>query len=187
VKWNTTRQLRGAFFSDARLSALNLVEFAGRSHNDIRPANIVKWDHSFCLVDFRMARSFVVSQEGTSFSPNIRSSGWHRSEKMMFFSVAHIAVTVFILSSEKRFDVGTVRKSTIWSNFQNVSRVNVASDKCHGGRIQREGLSPISLKQSERHRRRRRCYRTQSNHTRPQWLPSAFGQHFVHVLDQILD
>jgi hypothetical protein len=113
VKWNTTRQLRRAFFSDARLSALNLVEFAGRSHNDTRPANIVRWDHSFCLVDFHMARSFVVSQEGTAVSPNIRSSGWHRSQKMMFLSVAKIAVTVFILSAEKRFDVGTVHKSSI--------------------------------------------------------------------------
>ena len=113
VKWNTTRQLRRAFFSDARLSALNLVELAGRSHNDIRPANIVKWGHSFCLVDFHMACGFVVSQEGTAFSPNIRSSGWQRSEKMTFFTVAHIAVTVFILSAERRFDFGTVHKSSI--------------------------------------------------------------------------
>jgi hypothetical protein len=168
VKWNTTRQLRRAFSSDVRLSALNLVEFVGRCHNDIRPANIVTLDHLFCLVDFHMACGFVVSQEGTAFSPNIRSSGWHRSEKMTFYSVAHIAVTVFILSAEKCFDVGTVHKSSIWSNVQNISRVNIASDRCQGGRIQSEGWSLSYFKQSERHRRRRRCYRTQSNHTCPQ-------------------
>ena len=69
-------------------------------------------DDSFCLIDFDMSHTFVVNQKhSVVFSPQIISSGWVDTEKMMFFAVAQIAVTVFILSANKKYTLEKVSKS----------------------------------------------------------------------------
>ena len=112
MKWKTSASMRKAFFSDVGISALNLVHLVGLCHNDTRPANIMVKDDSFCLIDFDMSHTFVVNQKhSVVFSPQIISSGWVDTEKMMFFAVAQIAVTVFILSANKKYTLEKVSKS----------------------------------------------------------------------------
>ena len=175
MKWKTSAAMRKAFLSDVGISALNLVDLVGLCHNDIRPANIVVKNDSFCLIDFDMSRTFVVNQKrSVVFSPHIISYGWVDHEKMMFFTVAQIAVTVFILSANKKFTVENVSKSSIWKTERNRSHIDVAFQKWARSK------GPLVTEFIEAVRE------SGSTITRTKTFPTNFKQHFVNVLDQML-
>ena len=129
-EWKQSKTMRDAFYSGVGLSALNLVHQLDCCHNDIRPSNIAYQDGTFCLIDFDMTRHFILNQPKTSFSPLIRSTHWNSREKLMFFTVAQIAVTIFMLSAEKKFAIETVSKShSIWTTERKLSAVDKAFQK----------------------------------------------------------
>ena len=137
MKWKVAA-MRKAFFSVVGISALNLVYLVGLCHNDIRPTDILAKDDSFCLIDFGMSRSFFVNQKrSVVFLYQIISSGWVDTGEMMVFTVAQIAVTVFILSANKKYTVDGRRsavlrmsaKSSIWNTERNSSHIDVAFPK----------------------------------------------------------
>ena len=175
LKWKTSAAMRKAFFSDIGISALNLVDFASLCHNDIRPANIVVKYDSFCLIDFDMSRRYVVNQKrSVVFSPKIISSGWVKKEKMMFFTVAQIAVTVFILSADKKYTVENVSKSTIWNTERSRSYIDVSFQKW----VYSKGPLVSEFIEAVRE--------SGTTKVRTKTFPIDYKQHFVNVLDQML-
>lgn len=124
-RWAQSASLRGAFFSEIGLSALNLVNKVGRCHNDIRPPNIAFDGESFCLIDFDFSRTKISSNKESAFNPSLLCQ-LNSHEEMMCFSVAQIALTVFMLSGSKVFDLGAVTNAvSIWKRERGTSDVDV--------------------------------------------------------------
>jgi hypothetical protein len=106
-RWAQYPELRRAFLEDVGLSALNLVARAGLCHNDIRSPNIARDGDRFCLIDFDFACLFARTAMGSAFAPELPTNFFGKSmydngALMMCFSVAQIALTVFMLSGPKR-------------------------------------------------------------------------------------
>ena len=126
-RWAQSASLRDAFFSDVGLSALNLVDKLSLCHNDIRPPNIAFDGERFCVVDFDFSRSQVMCNDLSSFSPQIKSGSslLQRTAQLMCFSVAQIALTVFMLSGSKVYELGAVTAAvSIWEIERGTSDVD---------------------------------------------------------------
>jgi serine/threonine protein kinase len=125
-QWTQSASLRRAFYTDVGLSALNLVAKLGLCHNDIRPPNIAFRSDSFCLIDFDFSRGRILSNDLSAFSPSLSAfSSRNRVDQMMIFSVAQIALTVFLLSGSTVFDLDAVTKSvSIWNKERCDSKVD---------------------------------------------------------------
>ena len=131
ASWRGSPAWRGAFLEDVGLTALNLVTTCEACHNDIRPPNIAFKDGRFCLLDFDMARGDVQFQENSAFSPKMVTRWARKSERMMCYSVAQIAVNVFVLDSPEGSDAGTApaAASSIWSTKRDGSAVDAAFER----------------------------------------------------------
>jgi hypothetical protein len=129
--WARSASLRRAFFSDVGLSALNLVVKVGLCHNDIRPPNIAYRSDSFCLIDFDFSRQGALSNELSAFAPSLSTiSALNQCEQMMVFSVAQIALTVFMLSACKVFDLGDVTEAvSTWNQMRGASEVDAEFER----------------------------------------------------------
>ena len=139
-RWARSASLRQAFLADVGLSALNLVERLDLCHNDIRPPNIAFRGDRFCLVDFDFSRRRISSNDLSAFSPSlIEVSLLDRNEQLMTFSVAQIALTAFLLSGPKVFDLGAVSESvSVWSQERRASEVDTEFERWvqgRGGRV----------------------------------------------------
>jgi len=120
-EWQRSTALRSAFLTQVGLSALNLVDKVKLCHNDIRLPNIAVRNGRFCLIDFDFSFSTVTFQSRSAFSPPLTagSTTWQEDEMEMCYSVAQIAVNVFILDAPTQFSVGEVTKAvSIWSELR---------------------------------------------------------------------
>ena len=133
ARWRDSRALRAAFFEDVGLTALNLVAKCRLCHNDIRPPNIAFRDGRFCLLDFDMAHTSVQYQENTAFSPRmVAAVRWRNPPaELMAYSVAQIAVNVFVLDSAGGSGAGEApaAASCIWSAERDGSAVDAAFER----------------------------------------------------------
>ena len=139
-RWAQSSSLRLAFLSDVGISALNLAANLGLCHNDIRPPNIAVRGDSFCLIDFDFARRTILTNQKSAFAPPLSSVDLlNEIEQSMTFSVAQIALTVFMLSGPKVFDVGAITESvSIWTNVRSASKVDSEFERWvqgKGGRV----------------------------------------------------
>jgi hypothetical protein len=104
------------------MSALNLVEKVGLCHNDIRLPNIAVRDGR-CLINFDLSSfSTVLLQSRSAFSPQLSVTAviWREGEMQMCYSVAQIAVNVFILDAPMQLSISDVTKAvSIWSEKRN--------------------------------------------------------------------
>ena len=115
------------------LTALKLVAKCELCHNDIRPPNIAFRDGRFCLLDFDMAHTSVQYQENTAFSPRmVAAVRWRNPPaELMAYSVAQIAVNVFVLDSAGGSGAGEApaAASCIWSAERDGSAVDAAFER----------------------------------------------------------
>ena len=121
LEWQRSPQWRAAFLSQVGLSAINLVDKVKLCHNDIRLPNIAVRDGRFCMIDFDFSSNYVVFQKNSAFSPPLQSSEmkWNPVETAMCYSVAQIAVNVFILSTPTRFSFGDITAAqSLWSDVR---------------------------------------------------------------------
>ena len=157
------------------MSALNLITTIRRCHNDIRPSNIAFDGDSFCLIDFDMSRNYVVNQHDTAFSPLICSSGWKTQDRMLCFTVAQIAVTVFLLSADDRITVEMVKNSySIWTTRRKRSAVDSAFQKW----AEEKGPLVLGFIHEVRQAGDRAAWRTS--------VPTDYKQHCINVLKEML-
>ena len=115
--WKNSKEMRDSFLTDVGFTALNLSEMFTICHNDIRPPNIAFSNNRFCLLDFDFSNTRIVNQPNSSFSPELSTAGlaWSVRELIMCYSVAQIAVNVFMLSSPEEFTLDEVSKARlIW-------------------------------------------------------------------------
>ncbi len=122
LEWQQSIALRSAFLTQVGLSALNFVDKVKLCHNDIRLPNIAVSNGRFCLIDFDFSLVSVTIQLGSAFSPPLTASSmiWREGEAEMYYSVAQIAVNVFILCAPTQFSMGVVTKAvSIWSEKRN--------------------------------------------------------------------
>jgi hypothetical protein len=100
-EWLSNAELRKAFLEDVGHCALNLVEFVGFCHNDIRLANITSDGKRFCLIDFDNGRATPAATFAQS--PVLRGIVGEDSEvaRMMMLTIAQIALVVFALDTNK--------------------------------------------------------------------------------------
>ena len=133
ARWRDSPALRAAFLEDVGLTALNLVAKCELCHNDIRPPNIAFRDGRFCLLDFDMAHTSVQYQENTAFSPRmVAAVRWRNPPaELMAYSVAQIAVNVFVLDSAGGSGAGEApaAASCIWSAERDGSAVDAAFER----------------------------------------------------------
>jgi serine/threonine protein kinase len=109
--------MREAFLADVGFTVLNLSKTHTICHNDIRPTNIAFSNNRFCLLDFDLSRKGIVKQANSSFSPDLSSVmlKCSQTERIICYSVAQIAVNVFMLSSVEEFKLDEVSKAKlIW-------------------------------------------------------------------------
>ena len=103
ARWRGSAGLRSAFLQDVAHTALNLADRTGHCHNDIRPPNIAFSAHDgrFCLIDFDLVEESILPLKPSAFSPPLMPETlWgHMRERMMLYSVAQVAVSVFYLDS----------------------------------------------------------------------------------------
>ena len=121
VEWRRSPEWRASFLSQVGLSAINLVDRVKLCHNDIRLPNIAVRDGRFCLIDFDFSSHSVLFQPKSAFSPRLNSAStlWRSRELEMCYSVAQIAVNVFILSATTNFSFGDVTAAeSIWSDVR---------------------------------------------------------------------
>ena len=121
LEWQRSPRWRAAFLSHVGLSAINLVGEVALCHNDIRLPNIAVRDGRFCMIDFDFSSNYVVFQKNSAFSPPLQSSEmkWNPVETAMCYSVAQIAVNVFILSTPTRFSFGDITAAqSLWSDVR---------------------------------------------------------------------
>jgi hypothetical protein len=121
LEWQRSLQWRTAFLNQVGLSALNLVDKLKLCHNDIRLPNIAVRNGRFCLIDFDFSFGSIIFQPKSAFSPPLNPAAkWRKLEMEMCYSVAQIAVNVFILSAPTQFSVGEVTTAeSIWSEDRN--------------------------------------------------------------------
>ena len=132
ARWRASPAMREAFLEDVGLTALNLVVECEVCHNDIRLPNIAFQEGRFCLLDFDMACKSPQFLENSAFSPKMTAAKWMSPPaELMAYSVAQIAVNVFVLDSAGGSDAGEapVPASCIWSTKQNGSAVDVAFER----------------------------------------------------------
>jgi hypothetical protein len=122
-KWQQSPALRADFCARVGMSALNLVRHAQLCHNDIRLPNMALRGESFALIDFDMARDKLQLQPDSAFYPPLRSDvPWRYDEGEMCYSVAQIAVNVFILDSPSLFQLSEVQTEVcIWKVERSIS------------------------------------------------------------------
>ena len=122
LEWQRSPQLRAAFLSQVGLSAINLVDKVMLCHNDICLPNIAVRNGRFCLIDFDYSFATVLFQQKSAFSPMLKTDStlWRQLEKEMCYSVARIAVNVFILSTPTQLNfVEVTTAESIWSDVRN--------------------------------------------------------------------
>ena len=178
TEWRSNAAMRRAFFTDIGLSALNLIDYVGLCHNDIRPANIAVKDGSFCLIDFDMSRSCVVNQRGTAFSPEMFVSEWVNEERMLFYTVAQIAVTVFMLSADRKLTIEKVAKSSIWHTNRDRSHINASFQRWLRSKGSLVADFIEAVRDAGNPKGRTRAFKKSST--------KASKQHAVNVLEQML-
>lgn len=123
LEWQQSHEWRAAFLTQIGLSALNLVDKVKLCHNDIRLPNIAVRNGRFCLLDFDFSSASVTFQPKSAFSPPLKlvSTSWRPREMAMCYSVAQIAVNVFLLGSSTQFSFGEVTAAeSIWSEVRDV-------------------------------------------------------------------
>jgi hypothetical protein len=115
-RWQKSPALRANFFTRVGMSALNLVWRCELCHNDIRLPNIALRGDSFALIDFDMARASLQLQPNSAFSPPLQLDTQFRVFEGEFcYSVAQIAVNVFILDAPRLLQLSDVHEATcIW-------------------------------------------------------------------------
>jgi hypothetical protein len=115
-QWQRSPALRVDFCAKVGMSAINLVWHGQLCHNDIRLPNIALRSDGFALIDFDMARRRLQKQPDSAFSPPLQSDvQWRYYEREMCYSVAQIAVNVFILDASSLFQLSEVQKAIcIW-------------------------------------------------------------------------
>ena len=121
LEWQRSPRWRAAFLSQVGLSAINLVGEVALCHNDIRLPNIAVRDGRFCMIDFDFSSTSVLFQPRSAFSPPLKSLGMHWSPVAlaMCYSVAQIAVNVFILSAPTQFSFADVTAAeSLWSDVR---------------------------------------------------------------------
>ena len=121
LEWQRSPRWRAAFLSQVGLSAINLVGEVALCHNDIRLPNIAVRDGRFCMIDFDFSSTSVLFQPRSAFSPPLKSLGMHWSPDAlsMCYSVAQIAVNVFILSAPTQFSFADVTAAeSLWSDVR---------------------------------------------------------------------
>jgi serine/threonine protein kinase len=140
-RWAQSPDLRRAFFEDVGLSALNLPERVLLCHNDIRPPNITYDGDRFCLIDFDFACGFVRPAIGSAFAPELPTNFvgkilFNDVAQMMCFSVAQIALTIFMLSGPRAFALDRVTEATsVWTRERDASsEVDAEFDRWVRGR-----------------------------------------------------
>jgi serine/threonine protein kinase len=139
ARWRGSQDLRAAFLEDVGRTALNLVTKCGMCHNDIRPPNIAFADGRFCLLDFDMSSNRPQFQEDSAFSPKMASATrWLNAPALlMCYSVAQMAVNVFILDSGGS-DAGPARRlavgGRIWSAVRDGSAADAAFERWAEGK-----------------------------------------------------
>ena len=111
--------MRAAFFRHVGLTALNLVLQTKLCHYDIWPPNIAVLDSSFCLIDFDLAASELsLVEDPTAFIPQISQAwNWLPLQELQCFSVAQLAVCVFMLNYPHKLENVTSTKS-LWMNVR---------------------------------------------------------------------
>ena len=68
---------------------------------------------SFCLINFDMAQ-FKILDRNSAFTPQLNLNwSWRKNEMAMCFSVAQIAVNVFLLSGFSSFALSVVDKAEV--------------------------------------------------------------------------
>jgi serine/threonine protein kinase len=113
-RWQKSPALRANFFTRVGMSALNLVWRCKLCHNDIRLPNIALRGDSFALIDFDMARASLQLQPNSAFSPPLQLQ-YRVQEGALCYSVAQIAVNVFILDAPSLLQLSDVQEATcIW-------------------------------------------------------------------------
>jgi hypothetical protein len=184
ARWRRDPALRDAFRRDIGLTALNLVSQSDYCHNDIRPPNIAYSlsDNRFCLLDFDMSRTHIQFQEDSVFSPNmVAAASWKiKNERMMCYSVAQIAVNVFILDSTDLLsadEVSTAAKS-IWSTVRDGSPVDVEFEAWAEAKGVLHFISAV----------REACFKSEDTTSRERQyvFPANFMGYFIEVLHLIL-
>jgi len=120
LEWQRSPEWRAAFLDQVGLSALNLVDNVRLCHNDIRLPNIAVRNGKFSLIDFDISSASIIFQRKSAFSPPLKSANLRSCEREMCYSVAQIAVNVFILSAPTLFSMGEVTAAeSIWSEVRN--------------------------------------------------------------------
>ncbi len=180
LEWRTKPLLRKSFLRDIGLSALCLVQSVDLCHNDIRPHNIAFEGGSFCLIDFDLSRKEMLQQK-SAFSPDLDSKGlwdWKAKEHAMCYSVAQIALTVFLLSGFSDFTMSEISRATeIWDEVRSPhSKVDSAFEKWVGS------LEDIAKSFISSVRQAGRAPTAASTRL----FPPAFSQHLVRVLESML-
>ena len=163
LEWQRSPRWRAAFLSHVGLSAINLVGEVALCHNDIRLPNIAVRDGRFCMIDFDFSSTSVLFQPRSAFSPPLKSLGMHWSPDAlaMCYSVAQIAVNVFILSAPTQFSFADVTAAeSLWSDVRDEACNSTAS--CRPGSTAGGGRCRASSRRSgppAARPRRRLCFR----------------------------
>ena len=133
ARWRGSPVLRAAFLEDVGLTALNLVTECEVCHNDIRLPNIAFKDGRFCLLDFDMSHKSLQFQKNSAFSPKMTAAvNWmNPPAEQMCYSVAQVAVNVFVLDTPEGSVAGTdpAAASCIWSMERDGSAVDAAFER----------------------------------------------------------
>jgi len=180
LEWKQNPLMRRAFHRNVGLSALALVEWAGLCHNDIRPPNIAFQDGEFCLIDFDLARNAILPQS-SAFSPDLdrnRAWTWLPKERAMCYSVAQIALNVFLLSGFSCFPMNLVAGATeVWNEFRNPRSPVDAAFQLWADSLVEPAKSFIA--------KVRRAARAPTDVKR--LFPREFRPYFVEVLDSMIN
>jgi len=173
-RWQQSPALRADFRAKVGFSAINLVRQAQLCHNDIRLPNIALRGDNFALIDFDMARESLRLQPDSAFSPPLQSDvQWPYDAGEMCYSVAQIAVNVFVLDAPTLFQLSEVQKAIcIWKVERTISsNVDCAFEawvRSKGGVLQ-NFIATV----------RQACYPTV---TRAPTFPTDHMMHFADVL-----
>jgi hypothetical protein len=181
LQWRQSSVIRLAFFRDVGLSALDLVEGMGLCHNDIRPPNIGFRDGAFCIIDFDMSSPTILRQPASAFSPDIDPNGlwgWEEKERLMCYTIAQIALTVFLFSGFSPFTLSAISGATqVWGEARNPRSAIDAAFQQWVDSLDEPARSFVASV-----RRARGAPPAASTRL----FPEAFRDHFVHVLHSML-
>ena len=114
ISWREESKVRRKFFVEVCMSGLNIVKICNVCHNDIRLANItvrtsrgaasmaadeadIEADNMFCLIDFDMSDEDVTLHARRSRV--LMGLERRRTQSLMMYTVAQIALVVFKLDS----------------------------------------------------------------------------------------